>query len=177
VPWGSHVSLFYETKEDLCEIVVPYLKAGLKNREFCLWLTSQPVTPRQARKALVEALPTRGPEPDARRFEVAAGREWYRHGNLLDLQKVAAAWDAKLAAALENGCHGLRVAASAVRLNRSEWKEFLDYEDRLNRFLTDKTMIVLCAYPLAALDAAEILDVARTHPSVIVKRSGEWETL
>jgi len=26
MPWGRHVSLFYETKEDLFEIVVPYLR-------------------------------------------------------------------------------------------------------------------------------------------------------
>src|SRR5438309_10946430 len=29
-PWGSHLCLFYETKEDLLEMVVPYLKAGSK---------------------------------------------------------------------------------------------------------------------------------------------------
>lgn len=37
MPWGQHVSLFYETKEDLFEIVVPYLKTGLKSNDFCMW--------------------------------------------------------------------------------------------------------------------------------------------
>jgi hypothetical protein len=31
VPWGSHFCLFYQTKEDLTDILVPYFKAGLEN--------------------------------------------------------------------------------------------------------------------------------------------------
>ena len=33
IPWGSHFFLFYETKEDLLDTLVPYFKAGLKNNE------------------------------------------------------------------------------------------------------------------------------------------------
>jgi hypothetical protein len=36
-------------------------------------------------------------------------------------------------------------------------------------------MLVLCAYSVPAGRAAEILDVARTHPSAVVKRDGTWE--
>lgn len=38
VPWGTHFCLFYKTKEDLCDILVPYFKAGLENNEFCMWV-------------------------------------------------------------------------------------------------------------------------------------------
>ena len=40
MPWGTHFCHFYETKQDLLEIVVPYLKAGVDANEFCLWITS-----------------------------------------------------------------------------------------------------------------------------------------
>jgi hypothetical protein len=30
VPWGTHFFLFYETKEDLLDALVPYFKAGLE---------------------------------------------------------------------------------------------------------------------------------------------------
>ena len=36
VPWGTHFFLFHETKEDLMDAVVPYLKAGLEGRELCM---------------------------------------------------------------------------------------------------------------------------------------------
>jgi MEDS: MEthanogen/methylotroph, DcmR Sensory domain len=38
VPWGTHFCIFYETKKDLLEIVVPFFKAGLQANEFCLWI-------------------------------------------------------------------------------------------------------------------------------------------
>ena len=43
VPWGTHFCQFYQTKEDLIDILVPYFKAGLENNEFCLWVTSERV--------------------------------------------------------------------------------------------------------------------------------------
>ena len=35
VPWGTHFCHFYETKEDLLDILIPYFKTGLENSEFC----------------------------------------------------------------------------------------------------------------------------------------------
>ena len=36
VPWGTHLCLFYEIKQDLLDILVPYFKVGLESNEFCL---------------------------------------------------------------------------------------------------------------------------------------------
>ncbi len=40
MPWGAHFCYFYETKQDLLDILIPYFKTGLENREFCLWVIS-----------------------------------------------------------------------------------------------------------------------------------------
>lgn len=40
VSWGTHFCQFYQTREDLIEILIPYFKAGLENNEFCMWITS-----------------------------------------------------------------------------------------------------------------------------------------
>jgi hypothetical protein len=57
-------------------------------------------------------------------------------------------------------------------LEEKDWADFLGYEERLNRYLSDKAMLALCAYPLATPRAAE---VTRAHPSTIKKQRGEWE--
>lgn len=36
VPWGTHFCSFYESKQDLLDTLVPYFKAGLREREFCV---------------------------------------------------------------------------------------------------------------------------------------------
>ena len=52
VPWGTHFCQFYQTKEDLIDILVPYFKAGLEDNEFCMWITAEPLNSVEAHKAL-----------------------------------------------------------------------------------------------------------------------------
>lgn len=42
IPWGTHFCQFYEDRQDLIDTLVPYIKAGLENNEFCLWVASEP---------------------------------------------------------------------------------------------------------------------------------------
>src|ERR1039458_3805431 len=57
VPWGTHFCHFYETPEDLLDILIPYFKAGLENNEFCMWIVCDPVTEVDGRQALRNAVP------------------------------------------------------------------------------------------------------------------------
>ena len=36
IPWGAHICIFYETKEDLLDAATAYFAAGLKSNELCL---------------------------------------------------------------------------------------------------------------------------------------------
>jgi hypothetical protein len=174
VPWGRHVALFYERKDDLLAICVPFLKAGLEGNEVCVWVIAEPLTERDAWAALADAVSADNLHRYRadRRIEILQSQSWYLTGDTLELQKVARGWEAKLADALGRGYEGLRVAASVPQLDENDWADFFDYEERLNRYLSDKAMLVLCAYPVTAPRAAE---VTRTHQSTIKKRRKEWE--
>ena len=52
VPWGTHFCQFYQDKQDLIDILVPYFRAGLENNEFCLWVTSEPLRSAQVKGCL-----------------------------------------------------------------------------------------------------------------------------
>lgn len=41
ISWGSHFCQPYQSREELLELVVPYMLAGTANNEFCLWLTAE----------------------------------------------------------------------------------------------------------------------------------------
>ena len=56
VPWGTHLCQFYQDKQDLIDILVPYFKAGLENNEFCMWVTSEPLQAEEAAAALAKAV-------------------------------------------------------------------------------------------------------------------------
>jgi hypothetical protein len=172
VPWGRHVGFFYERKGDLLEICVPFLKAGLESNEVCVWVVGPPFTEKDAWAALDEAIPALDRYRADGRIEILRSQTWYMTGDSPDLQRVARGWEAKLTDALDRGYEGLRVAATVPQLKEKDWADFFEYEERLNRYLADKAMLVLCGYPLPARHAA---DVTRTHPSVVKKARGKWE--
>jgi hypothetical protein len=35
LPWASHFCQFYQSKQDLIDILTVYFKAGLENNEYC----------------------------------------------------------------------------------------------------------------------------------------------
>src|SRR5207237_10243285 len=57
VPWSTHFSIFYETKKDLLETVVPFFKAGLRANEFSTLIVanSELLTINEAKAAIYPA--------------------------------------------------------------------------------------------------------------------------
>src|SRR6266850_7787273 len=52
MPWGTHFCHFYDSKLDLLDMLVPYFKAGLDDKEFCVWVIAEPLTKAEAWNAL-----------------------------------------------------------------------------------------------------------------------------
>src|SRR6202165_2552382 len=177
VPWGSHFFMFYETKEDLLDTLVPYFKAGLESGELCLWLVSEPLTEEEARNALRKAVPEFEHYLADRSIEIVGGRRFYFSRNDPDLQRVIRTWIAKTDYAVTRGYAGLRVSANTAWLEGKDWKAFSDYENEVNNSISRWRMTALCTYPLAGSTAAEILDVTRTHQFAIARRNRDWEVV
>jgi C4-dicarboxylate-specific signal transduction histidine kinase len=177
VPWGTHFFMFYETKEDLLDTLVPYFKAGLESGELCLWVVSDPLTEEEARSALREAVPEFERYRAHRSIEIACGRQFYLSGNDPDLERVIRTWAAKTDSALARGYAGFRISASTAWLERKDWKAFSEYENEVNHSISRWRMTALCTYPLAGSTAAEFLDVTRTHQFAIARRNRGWEVV
>jgi len=109
--------MFYETKEDLLDTVVPYLKAGLESNEFCLWAVSEPVTEGEARNALSRAVPALGQHLAAGDIEIASVRDLCLKADRFDLQKMMNAWSERLRGALAKGYAGMRASANPLRFD------------------------------------------------------------
>jgi C4-dicarboxylate-specific signal transduction histidine kinase len=175
VPWGTHFFMFYETKEDLLDTLVPYFKAGLEAGELCLWAVSEPLTEEEAGTAMRNAVPEFDRYLADRSIEIVRGKQCYYPGGVLDLQRALRTWSEKADSALTRGYAGLRISASTAWLERKDWQAFGDYENEVNHSINNWRMTALCTYPLAGSTAAEILDVTRTHQFAIARRNNGWE--
>lgn len=179
IPWGTHSCHFYETKDDFLDILIPYFKAGLENNEFCIWVVSNSglITIEEAKAALEQAVPDLDRHLSEKNIEILNGLEWYLEEDVFNLERVIAAWDAKLKQALDRGFAGMRVSGDTFWLAEKDRKDFFAYEKQLNESIADKPMTLLCTYPLEKSGAAEVFDVLHVHQFAIARRQGEWEII
>lgn len=177
IPWGTHLCLFYQTKEDLFDILVPYFKAGLERNQFCFWVTSEPLDVREATKAMQEAMPDFDQCLKRGQIEIVFYTDWYLKDNRFDSQRVLSGFIDKLSHALVEGYEGMRVAANLAWLEREYWKTFNDYEEQANNSTSKYKVIAICAYSLDKCGVLEALDVVHNHQFALVRREGEWELI
>ena len=174
VPWGTHFCMFYESKEDLINILVPYFKAGLENNEFCMWVTSEPLNTEEAEKALRLTLPNIDVYLEKGQLEIIPYNEWYIIEGEFDSDIVLNGWVNKLNKALDNGFDGLRLTGNTSWLEKDNWNNFVDYEEEVDSILINYPMIAMCTYSIDKCNASEIIEVVNNHEFALVKRQGEW---
>jgi hypothetical protein len=116
-PWGSHFCLFFDTKSDLLEILVPYFKAGLTQNEFCFWVLADPLNEDDARYALRQAFPASDRHLIDRHMEFMPAEDCYLSDGVFNLDRVSSEWGARLNGALSAGYEGIRVTGSTVAGN------------------------------------------------------------
>jgi signal transduction histidine kinase len=175
VLWGTHVCLFYRTKEDLINILVPYFKAGLENNEFCMWITSDPLDPAEAKKALKNAMPDFDKYLTKGQIEILPHDQWYLDRGVFDRERVIKGWIGKLNLALNNGHAGARVSGNTAWLNEEFWGSFIEYEHQLNETIDRLPIIAVCTYRLDGCGTSEIVDVANNHQLAIIEKEGRWK--
>src|SRR5216683_2022091 len=176
LPWGTHFCSFYETKQDLLDILIPYFKTGLENHEFCLWIVSNSelLTMQEASNALQAVLPDLDRHITEKSIEVA-GHDWFLNGGSFDSRRVANRFKEKGDEALARGFVGMRVNGSPAWLETSNAKALRKFEAEVDQLFPHERVIASCTYPIGSSRADFLLDVARYHRFAVARRHGIWD--
>lgn len=177
IPWETHLCQFYQTKEDLIDILVPFLRAGLKRNESCVWVTSEIVSVDDAIEAMRKEVPDIDCFIRSGQLEIFPHTAWYASDDGFNAQRVLDGWSQKLDYALKKGYAGARITGDTMWLQKKDWKAFMSYESAINDVIEGKKLIVLCTYPLDRCGANEVIDVINTHQSALIRRDGGWEII
>jgi len=168
VPWGTHLCQFYQTKNDLIDILVPYFKAGLENNEFCMWIASEPLKVEEAKNSLKKAVRNLDTYIKKGQIEIFDSSQWYTKSGRFNADEVLAGWLKKEKQAIKKGFDGLRLTGNIFWLEKKDWKDFAEYEDTINNIIGNYKMIALCSYSLDQCSIVEILDVMSTHQFALI---------
>jgi DNA-binding CsgD family transcriptional regulator len=176
MPWGAHFCLFYKTKQDFLDTVVPFFKAGLASNEFCLWILSKsdPLTKEEAWRAIRSAVPQ---GTAAERIELLSHEEWFIRNGDFDLRHVMSIVQDRLSQALARGQAGVRVNGGPAWLQKEKADHFHALEHAFDEFVASSPVLTMCNFPLASSAAADILAAAETHHFSIARQDGVWQII
>ncbi len=177
VPWGTHICQFYDTKEDLTDILVPYFRVGLENNEFCLWVTSQPLEVEDAKEALRKSVPDVDVYLEKGQIEIISYTDWFITEGVFDSEKVLNGWLEKLNYASDSGYDGVRLSGNTFWLEKEDWNRFVEYKRQTDNVIGNYRMIALCTYSLHRHNTANVIDLVLNHQFALIKREGKWEHL
>jgi PAS domain S-box-containing protein len=174
IEWGTHLCQFYKTKKDLIDLLVPYIAEGLRNNEFCMWVTSRPLEAREAKKALRKAIPELDQFIENGQIEVVPYSDWYLSDGEFDADRALQGWVEKEESALDRGFEGLRLTGNTFWIERKDWRRFADYEAAVNDVIKSHRMIALCSYPLRKCTGSDVVDVVRNHVGALIRKGESW---
>jgi len=177
IPWGSHFCQFYETKEDLLELLVPYFKAGLENNEYCLWINCDPISVEEAFAAMQNAIIDFDRHLNKKNIEIFPCADWYVPEGRFDEKLASGALLEKLQDAIRRGFEGMRINSNQAWLTPNDRPPFMEYEKSINNWLGNLPMIIFCSYPMKHTSGGFFSEVAHTHEWVISRRKDRWEIL
>jgi PAS domain-containing protein len=176
IPWGTHLCQFYQDKQDLIDILVPYFRAGLESNELCIWVTSESLGAAEAKAVLAADL------EDLETY-IATGQleildpEWYTSGGKFEPARIVQSWEDRLEAAGRRGFAGLRLTGSPAALEKREWHSLTEYEAAGDAIIGQRRMLAVCTYSLSKCDALQVMDVISHHAFALFKRAGKWEVI
>ena len=177
VPWGTHICQFYQTREDLIDILVPYFKAGLESNEVCMWVISEPLVSEEAKAELGKAVIDFDDYIKKGQIEILDYKDWYIQSGKFDAGNILQRWAEKEKEALERGFNGLRVAGNAFWLDRKDRNDFAEYERKIGDVIGSLRMITVCSYPLDRCGAGGVIDVVSNCWYAMIRREGAWKII
>ena len=175
VPFGTHACHFYRDRDQLIEALVPYFIAGLTENERCLWITSRPVTARDAIEALRAAWSGADDAIQSGALRIIDFDRWYASASGLVGVEIVDLWLKEEERALAEGYRGLRITGNTSFLTAKDWPGFMEYERAVSERFRGRRIVALCSYELAQCGAEQLSEVMQAHHCAFECADATWQ--
>ncbi len=147
LPWGTHLCHLYRGESELLSAAVPFIRAGLRNRERCLWVTSDPV---RLREHVMGGDPELAGLLTGGQVDIVHDRAWHGDASERGRHAIAA------------GYRGLRVVSDTACVGVDAY---------------GGPVIALCSYPIEGCTPRGLLDLLHSHPQALVRNGIGWSPI
>jgi hypothetical protein len=165
---GDHICAMYLGQQERDEIVLPYLRTGLRDGDKVVCVVETALS--QLREQLGDEV-----EVDAylesRQLELLTVHQAYLRTPPFTTDAMIKFWDGRIGPALLGGEYAFaRVTGEMPTELRTgaDRREFFRYEAELNRYTGRYPQAVLCLYDLQRFGGGMLVDLLRTHPKLLM---------
>ena len=168
---GTHFCALYSGPVERDRLLYPFLEEGLRQGDKCLCLIDD-VEP-----ALVRDLAVGQPGPEYSRrsaqLDVERASDTYLRSGEFSVDDMMSFLSESADAAIGDDFDLLRAAGemSWVLPGPPGWEDLFQYESALNHAVEEMPAILMCLYDLQKFGAEMLVEVLRTHPTVLLDRT------
>jgi PAS domain S-box-containing protein len=175
--WGTHLCLFYQTQQQLTEILAPYFLAGVENNEYCVWMVAEPLTVKTAGQGLRKEMKHLVPYLKRGQIVILDRRPWLLHNGKFNPDAMLQSWAEMERQALDKGFDGLRICGDMGWVEEEDWETITYYEGLFDRETGQQRILALCAYSQEKCGTAKVFDLISNHQLGLIQRAGKWEAI
>lgn len=163
----EHLCLIYQTQEQQLSAALPFLKIGLESGEKCLYIADA-----NTAATLVNATRAQGIDADTAIRQgslTITNREIYPSHDNFDPDRMIELLVQSVRKARSAGFSALRVMGEMIWVAGIDPRpeRLMEFEAKLNYFCLDNDVLGICQYDRKLFRPEVILDVLRTHPTVV----------
>ncbi|MCE0721822.1 MULTISPECIES: ATP-binding protein [Legionella] len=174
INWGTHFCKFFNTYQDLMDILIPYFQTGLDHNELCIWINHEDKNP--VYTLLLQHIPELEAKIEKGQMLFFEREVCFKNAcaktaapllaDLLELEKKA----------LNQGYNGLRIAGGPTNFSTHQAKnDFLNFENEVCSTFYNHKIIALCCYRTCECDSQVIFNVIKSHQFALILQDGQWE--
>jgi signal transduction histidine kinase/CheY-like chemotaxis protein len=172
-PWGSHFAYFYDSKEDLIKLSLPFLQAGLKSHEYCLWITPEfenvPIE-----QVMQSSIPDFEKYQKTKQIEIMLYSDWHLDERGLFDHPIEK-YSEKYNHALARGYEGLRAVGDMSWAGKDQQENAKRFEAEFEEFIEQTKMLVICSYSFEQCNVDYLVNVLASHQLGFIKIDQDFE--
>jgi hypothetical protein len=169
---NKHYCLFYRTKKDLLEMVIPFFKKGLSLNMLCVWVTPAFLGIKETEASLKEAIENFSTYIEKGQFQIMGYKDVYFKSGTFNPNEIMDNWHLMIQRATEDGFSGTYVSGDGSWFQVAGWEDLVNYERQVDAALRHSNTKALCTYPIDNLDLGQTFILSSCHDVALSEKDG-----
>jgi len=177
ITWGAHFAQVYHSRAEYLELMIPFIDAGLRNNELCVWVYSSDADYLYIKEAMAEAIPFFCERLERGQLLLIPYTEFYTEGGSFSCLYVMNNWNQMAHHALHKGLDGLRLVRDTAWVDQESFADIMEYDHILSSGLANLPVIIACLFNADNMDVINLAKVIGNHNYVISKLNGGFDVI